>query len=694
VTGRRSGAWAGVSVVAIIVCTHWVGLSSLIRFAAGMAVLVVLPGAAIVEVLSLRAAALERWAITLTFGFLGSSIGYWITGVVGMRWLFPAVPAASALILVLRLLILRRRRPEATGALCGKHIWPVAVLIALVGVLAVVPLAFLPFYGHNLARGHDGTQTVTSLPDATLHLSLANELRHAIPPDTPFLAGRPLAYHYGGDLAPAMFADWSGVATTDLVLRLLPAVALGLLVLCAAALGQRWTGWGLAGPLFALLVVFGEDLSYVPGLLLRSPGPWNSEYFRVPTVDSLYLLNPMVMALVLLFVALLCLSRSVAGDPGGWPFAFAFAVLGLWEYKVFAAGVLVVALALAGPLTWLVGRRTAVTKVRPGISLFRGAVIAAVAGIPSTLYVLIGTDASSRLDLRLQRWADVANAASATHLLRGGALRAVDAIAEGHRISAEGLLLFALVAVPVYFVGSLGFRLVGLAGVFLHGSRFAPKKTWMPANVRTCVAMLLVVGPLLTLGTFIGVGDGNVYNNSVWFFVTSKQVAWLFAVDVVASLRRGGRGRVAAAVTALLLVGSIPATIQFFAVVRRDYPPQRLSAAQANAVGATGSACRPGDVAITPPVLLATLISTSQCETFGLDIYGVSFTSRADLASRLHDAEAFWSEWLAGTCPSAIINRYHIRVVLAARTEAADRTCVGQGFRTVGSSQRFVVLRR
>jgi len=69
-----------------------------------------------------------------------------------------------------------------------------------------------PFYYDNLSRtGHGGLTYSPDVPDVLLHTSVAAELTHALPPQTPFVAGAPLSYHAGMDLVAAVLHRYGGV---------------------------------------------------------------------------------------------------------------------------------------------------------------------------------------------------------------------------------------------------------------------------------------------------------------------------------------------------------------------------------------------------------------------------------------------------------------------------------------------------
>src|SRR5205814_8135976 len=75
--------------------------------------------------------------------------------------------------------------------------------VALTGVIALglIVLAYLPSYHANLTPRADGTMYANPVPDVVLHIAIAHELTHTIPPQAPHFSRHPLTYHYGLDVA-------------------------------------------------------------------------------------------------------------------------------------------------------------------------------------------------------------------------------------------------------------------------------------------------------------------------------------------------------------------------------------------------------------------------------------------------------------------------------------------------------------
>src|SRR5205814_1754222 len=211
--------------------------------------------------------------------------------------------------------------------------------LALVGVVAlgVAVLAILPQHYSNLTGRADGTMRVHPIPDVFLHIAIASELTHTVPPQSPVFSGHPLTYHYGMDLAVAMFANATGLNTRDLTLRFVPTLFLALSMLSVFCFSRTWLGSGYFAVLAVLLVFFGEDFAFIPGLLLGEKADWSVRYFSVPTVFSLFYTNPILPGVGLLFAGLFCLQRYLRERGGTWLFLSALLFVALMEVKVFAA---------------------------------------------------------------------------------------------------------------------------------------------------------------------------------------------------------------------------------------------------------------------------------------------------------------------------------------------------------------------
>ena len=93
----------------------------------------------------------------------------------------------------------------------------------------------------------------------------------------------------------------------------------------------------------------------------------------------------------------------------------------------------------------------------------------------------------------------------------------------------------SLSALPVYLIGSLGLRLIGVPALF--NAIFRPNPT---SALRFVLAVFVVIGPLIALMFSITPAGWTFRYNPVsgTFLVQSKYVAWIFAVEVLQSLYR------------------------------------------------------------------------------------------------------------------------------------------------------------
>jgi hypothetical protein len=221
------------------------------------------------------------------------------------------------------------------------------LLAALLGLI-LVPLFFLPMYYRNMVLLPDGSMSYLNGPaDPFFHLAVVNELTHSVPPQVPFLAGQPLPYHYAMHLSAAMLSDIARLSTVDVVFRFMPTFFLALTTLAVFCFGRFWMGSGYAAVLAAFLVIAGEDFSFIPGLLLKSDDVWSYQFFHVPTIYSFYFVNPILPALAILFVGLLCLVRLCEKGGRGWLLVTAFLFTSLSPYKLFTGVHVLAALGIA-----------------------------------------------------------------------------------------------------------------------------------------------------------------------------------------------------------------------------------------------------------------------------------------------------------------------------------------------------------
>ena len=269
--------------------------------------------------------------------------------------------------------------------------------IVLAGVLflAIIALAFLPLYYSNFTWRPDGTMRVYPVPDVLFHIAIANELTHTVPPQAPLFAGRPLSYHYGMDLAVAMFARTTGLNTRDLTVRFAPTFFFGLSMLSVFCFSRNWLRSGYFGALVVFLVFFGADFSFIPGLLLGEKGDWSLRYFSAPAVVTLFYINPILPGLGVLFAGLFCLDCYVRERSRAWLFLAALLFVALIEVKMLIAMQLMCSLALAA-VVYLI--------IFSNADLFKIGGCTALGAIPLVCWVLLKNRSSAQIVTKFEPW--------------------------------------------------------------------------------------------------------------------------------------------------------------------------------------------------------------------------------------------------------------------------------------------------
>ncbi len=509
-----------------------------------------LPGKFFLILLRRKVGRLEEITLACSAGLLMSGVVYWFSVFLHEGRFYILWPLTITAILIclyawkLRWLAASDRPPaqsarDRSGLLLGG-------LIAL----GITILAFLPQYYSNLTLQKDGTMKVHAVPDVFFHLAIANELTHSIPPQAPVFAGRPLNYHYGMDLAVAMFANATGLETPDLLLRFVPTLFLALSMLSVYCFASAWLESGYFGILVVFFVFFGEDFSFIPGLLLGEKGDWSVRFFNVPSVLSLFYTNAMLPAVGLLFAGLLCLHRYLRERTGPWLFLSALFFVGLVEIKLFTAVHIMLCLGIGAVLYWVLFRKS---------DLFKVAALTAILTVPLLLSVFLHNRGGADLVATLAPWPYVSIA------LHGFGLKGWF----------TNVFAFAGIALPLYLIGSFGLRVIGVPAILK--TLFRPGRE---SPLRFILALFVVVGVAITLTwRIVPAASPNAYNNSVWFFAQSKYIAWIFAVEVLQMLYchlhlRGMRASFAGlAITMTAMALTLPATVQHFAL---ECDPQRI----------------------------------------------------------------------------------------------------------------------
>ena len=603
---------------------------------AAIFVLFYLPGALIIARIGPGLNWLEKLVLSHVLGTVMTAGVYWACLRCGAAPLFWAWPA----LLLLLFLLQRAKRsapptkPEYPRRQTG---WLLAGIFA--GGMTIFSL--FPPYFTNLRFRSDGGMNAYPLRDVYLHVAIANELTHEIPPKSPLFAGAPLSYHVGSDLPTAILSHTTGLEVRDEALRVIPPLLFGLSMLAVFCYARRWLGSDGWAALTTSLIFFGEDFSFLPNLLLGSSSPWTVGFSRLPSVYSLYVFNPMLAGVGLLFASLLSLELYFKEGKARWLTIAAVFAAGLVKVKVFGAAQLGFSLGLVGAVDWIARRDYGLLKAAGAVALATG---------PLLLFTMLDNRSGGELQVQLGGW------------------RAWEPL--GRELTRLGLpdwgQIYLVAIVPLAVAVALGLRLVG-AGAIWRTLRHPMDKP----KGRVLLAVFVTSGIVLTcLFRLVPTGNPNGYDNGGWFFVFSKYAAWLFAVEwLQAASRRFASPRAPVMIAAATLSLSLPSTLLFFRDLTRYFradAERGFTPAETQIVRQLGQHARPGDAVICPEKLAHPVLALTACH-LPIGDFVEYMVPREAIVKRRQALQTFWDDWSHGRLNLAAAASMQARFVIAAK---------------------------
>jgi hypothetical protein len=556
-----------------------------------------------------------------------------------------------------------------------------ALVLAGVLALGIIAMAFFPLYYTNFIRQSDGTMRVYPVSDVLFHIAIANELTHTVPPQAPVFAGHPLSYHYGMDLAVAMFAKATGLNVRDLTVRFVPTLFLGLSMLSVFCFSRNWLRSGYFGALVVFLVFFGADFSFIPGLLLGEKGDWSLRYFSAPAVVTLFYFNPILPGLGVLFAGLFCLDCYMRERSRAWLFLAALLLVALIEVKILMAAQLMCGLALAAVVYLIIFSNP---------DLFKIAGCTALGAIPLVSWMLLKNRSGAQIVTKFEPWLYVSHAMQTLGL--------------GNWLG--GPLAFVVVALPIYLVGCLGLRVIGVPAILT--AIFRPRPG---GAVRFLLGIFVVIGVVIALLFSITPAGWTFRYNPIssTFLVQSEYVAWIFAVEVFRTfyqwaIRRGIYPALAAAgITATAAGLSLPATVQHF-VVWRDpdrffgagkpfgrelltYDRQTLATMDFLQMDA-----HPGDVVLPADNLIAPVLAFTKCRV-PLGYFSFGLVARSDYTRRETAEKKFWNDWRLGKVENDLLQDANVRYVVVNKQTEGIPVTIPASLSKVFENSEFAVFK-
>jgi len=248
----------------------------------------------------------------------------------------------------------------------------------------------------------------------------------------------------------------------------------------------------------------------------------------------------------------------------------------------------------------------------------------------------------------------------------------------GKRLS--GPLAFTVVALPIYLMGCLGLRVIGVPAILTAIFRPRPE-----GALRFLLGIFVVIGVVIALTcSFTPAGWTFRYNPiSSTFLVQSEYVAWIFAVEVFQTfyqwaIRRGMYPALAAGgITATAAALSLPATVQHFLVWRDPdhffgagkpfgkqlltYDPQMLAAMdflQADA--------HPGDVILPAEILIAPVLAFTKCRV-PVGYFSIGLVARSEYTRRETAEKKFWNDWRLGKVEDGLLQEANVRYIVVSK---------------------------
>lgn len=265
---RPSPGLLPAAVLAVVTAAalrlHEVPLGDTALFAAHVGLVVTLPGTLLWRALCGGARHLPvELAAGTALGYTMEILAYLPARALGMPRYFLLWPLLT---IVAFLGVPRLRRHWRPGRRDRVPLWWASAVSALLGCVVLWSCrTHFPF--HGLSWPGNATPNL----DLTYHLALVGELRHHLPPTTPWVHGQPLLYHWFVYAEMAATSWTTGLEPQTLLYRLSPLPMTAASVVLVAELARRLTGrwWpGVAALLASYLLVAPSPL---PGLISVDP---------------------------------------------------------------------------------------------------------------------------------------------------------------------------------------------------------------------------------------------------------------------------------------------------------------------------------------------------------------------------------------------------------------------------------------
>jgi hypothetical protein len=303
--------------------------------------------------------------------------------------------------------------------------------------------------------------------------------------------------------------------------------------------------------------------------------------------------------------------------------------------------------------------------------LFRVAALTAALTAPLLLSVFLRNKTGAGITLAFDPWLYVS--------------QMTEALGVKNRLT--GMVAFSGIALPIYLVGCLGLRVIGVPAIL--SALFRPTQH---SGLRFIMAFFVVIGVLFALTfSIVPAGFVHAYNNSAWFLAQSKYVAWIFAVEVLQMWYRHiiARGTspslTAAGITLGTVLLSAPATVQHFSFWRKpDHvfgsgkllgnPLLKYDFETQQAIDFLTKNAQPGDVTLAGDKLVAPVLALTKCRV-PLSYFANAIVGRSDYLQRSAAQREFWKVWQIGKVQDELLREAKVRyIIVSKQTEGTPAT--------------------
>ncbi len=242
-----------------------------------------------------------------------------------------------------------------------------------------------------------------------------------------------------------------------------------------------------------------------------------------------------------------------------------------------------------------------------------------------------------------------------------GFRRVVEMFVTDH-LSIGGVTATLLLALPLFILGSLGVRSIGipLMMVALCSWKTAPP-------IRVCLSLFVILGCLATILIRVTPIDfPRAYDNSVWFFAQSKLIAWVFVGEALRRMFQSGFRYAGVIGTSILVILSAPGAVNFFAEISDDETIRISRKDTAEVVEYLAQEAHPGAVVLSEDegVSIDLLASTSIRVPFQ-NIFAISFLPKKDILEYGQELRRFWVEWGVGGFRAETAAKYDVDYIVA-----------------------------